>query len=78
MLAAKAVMVSTGREPLPAIAEPNQSTSKSSVLRTTGSGMASNLRPAAKAASWAVGLVFMVIYANASMKNKASALAVYA
>jgi hypothetical protein len=54
MAMAKRVMLSTGREPWPATAEPNQSTSRSSALRTTGSGMASKRNWAAKAASWAV------------------------
>ena len=49
--AANDAMVSTGRAPLPAMAEPNQSTSKSSALRITGCGMSSYRSPAAKAAS---------------------------
>ena len=39
MLWAKRAMLSTGREPWPATAEPNQSTSRFSVKRTTGSGI---------------------------------------
>jgi hypothetical protein len=55
MLWAKRAMLSTGRERWPATAEPNQSTSRFSVKRTTGSGMWSKHRPAAKAASCSAG-----------------------
>jgi len=51
---AKRVMLSTGRVPCPATAEPNQSTSRSSILWTTGAGMSSKRSADAKAASWAV------------------------
>ena len=50
-LSANWVMLATGREPWPASAEPNQSTSRSSILATTLAGMASNFSSAAKRAS---------------------------
>ena len=57
MARAKRVMLSTGREPWPATVEPNQSTSRSSVLWTTEAGMSVKRKLAAKAASWAPGVV---------------------
>ena len=62
MASAKRVMLSTGREPWPATAEPNQSTSRSSVLRTTDAGMASKRSWAAKAASWVAAEVISGLY----------------
>src|SRR3990167_6621328 len=54
-------MASTGRAPLPASAEAYQSRNRSSVRRSTGAGMVSNCRPAAKAASVALGFVSRVM-----------------
>src|SRR3990167_10262565 len=50
-------MASTGRAPLPANAEAYQSRNRSWVRRSTGAGMVSNDRSAAKAASVALGFV---------------------
>lgn len=61
---AKRAMLATGREPCPATAEPNQSTSRSSVLRTTACGRCSKRRWAAKAASWALGVGMRVLLVN--------------
>src|ERR1035437_8155022 len=52
---AKHSMASTGRAPLPASAEPNQSRNSSSARRTTGFGMSSRRRHDAKRASAALG-----------------------
>ena len=51
MFCANCVMISTGREPLPAITEPNQSTNKSSARAMTSFGMSAIFRLAAKLAS---------------------------
>ena len=55
MRAAKRAMACTGRAPLPASAEPNQSRKRSSARRSTGCGMSSKRSPAAKLASVLLG-----------------------
>ncbi len=52
---AKLAMVCTGRPVLPASAEPNQSSSRSSARRMTASGMLSNCRLAANVARVLLG-----------------------
>src|SRR6185295_6606982 len=56
---AKRPIVSTGRAPLPANAEPNQSRNRSSARRTTGAGRSSKRRLAAKFASAREGWSFI-------------------